>query len=333
MGCTPICDCGVTMLNTGNVCMPLMKVTKRIDFISVYKSDGTRNGIDLTATVDATTFSTMINNTDSFQRLFPLPQVVNVDDKRGEPTLQKFSDDSTTFIRDGARNFEGYIVREDANPVVLGEINSARCNGGMGVYLTDKKGNYIGILSDDRTKLYPFRLDSASISATFVFPTDSTDPMIKVMFTFHPDEEDACIGMITPSQMNGAAPLLFKGLRDVYINTSAITTTGMVVEFFVKTVDPKNPVRIYGLTPVPGTPAAFISNVGGATSKIRNTTTALDVTLTSATEGTGPQLPGSGIGTYALVFAAQTSGNKIQVKAIKTNYDFTIAGNTLIAIP
>jgi hypothetical protein len=308
------------MKNTGTDCTPLINVTKKIMLMPVCDSTGTRNFINLTGTINAALFTAMINDTDNSQRLYPLPELKDVNDTRNDPVLQTFADDSTIFIRDGIRNFEGRIVGKNASPALKGKIESARC-GEMGVFLVDRLGNLIGIVSDDKTKMYPIRLDSESIAAMFVNATDTTIQAIRLMFNFHPDEQDSCIGMITATELTDAKPLLMKGLLDVYSTVSGISTTGATVELYTDYGSAITPVRVKGLVT-----ADFVSSVGGATSKVRNSTDAADIAVT-VTEGTGDNA-----GIYTLAWVAQTVSDVIIVKPLKNGFDFTEVTDSTITI-
>ncbi len=299
----------------------MMEVTKRIDIIPYYDSTGARNFIDLTGTIDQAMFTAMINEADDSKRLYPLPQLKDIEDTRGEPITEKFKDDTQVFIRDGIRNFAGLIVRKDAQVKLKSAIESARC-GDVGVYLVDRKGDYIGVVSDDKTKLYPIRLDSDSISATLIKTTDTTTQKIRLMFSFHPDEDDGCLGMIANNEMNDATPLLFKGLLNVYATFSSITTTGANVKLYTDYGTPITPAVVEGMLS-----ANFVSSVTAAAAKVRNTTDSADVTVTATEQGSPLE------GTYALAWAAQTSTDAIVVDLLANGFDFTAVRNSPIAIP
>lgn len=303
------------MQNTGTACTPLINVTKKILLQPVFNNDGERNYIDLEDDVDAAMFTALINNPDNSVRLFPLPELKDVKDTRNDPVLQKFADDSTIFIRDGVRTFEGMIVGRNASPVLKGKIESARC-GEIGVYLVDRLGNLIGIVSDDKTKLYPIRLDSESIAALFVSATDTTIQAIKIMFNFHPDEQDACIGMITATELGDAKPLLFKGLIDVTATFSAISTAGFTIELKTDYGTALTPVRVEGLVKTD-----FVSSVGGATGNVyRSNNTPGNEAIDTVTEKTGEDA-----GIYDIVLDdAATAGDILVVKPLLNGYDFSL---------
>lgn len=319
--CTPVCNCKFTMLNTGVDCTPIMEVVQKLLLFPVYDSTGVRNYIDLASPINAQLFSDMINEADGSKRLYPLPNLKDIKDTRGEPIRETYPDRSSSFIAEGVRTFDGIIVGRDGNTIIKGQIESARC-GEMGVYGVDRLGNLIGVISSDGTQLFPIRLDSDSISVNYIKKTDTTQQKLQITFNYHPDESDNCLRMVAADELGGASLLTLKGLLDVFVTFSDITTTGATAFLFTKYGTVLNPVEVEGLVIT-----NFVSTVGGATSNIRNTTTSADVALTSVTEST--TVPGS----YALVFPAQTSADVLAVDCVKLGFDFTAVALSPLTIP
>lgn len=68
MGCI-ICNCASNgMNNTGYACVPIFYSTKMIMLVPTYKSDGTKNYIASTDTLNQAYFDAKINNADAAQR-------------------------------------------------------------------------------------------------------------------------------------------------------------------------------------------------------------------------------------------------------------------------
>ncbi len=322
-GCIQVCGCTYSMNNTGvNGCNPLIHVTRKVILVPKFDSTGARNSISLTATLNQAFFTALVNQADSTKRWFPLPNLVDVGDKRADAITQKFSDQRTAYVADGLRTFEGMIWGKKGSPLLKGKIDSARCNE-MSAYLIDKQGNLTGgSTNDDDTLLYPYDMDSESIVAQMVFATDTTLMGIKIMFNFDPDQSDACIRMIKADEMGGAKLLQLDGLRDVFATFSSLATTGAVADLFIDGVNPKTRLPVTGMLV-----ADFISSSTGTASKVRNLTDSADVAITSVTEsGTIP-------GRYTFVWGAQTSADQVAIKGKLTGFDFTNVANDPIAIP
>jgi hypothetical protein len=323
-GCVKTCSCNASMSNTGTECAPLMEVIKKLVLVNIYDSTGTRNSVDVTGvtTIDAAFFTALVNQADASKRWYPLPELKNINDVRDTPVVEEFADSTTAFISEGVRKFQGLIVGKAGSPQLKGKLEAARCNE-MGVYGIDRKGNLIGIISDDGTKLYPIRIDQESLSIQFMGATDTTTQKLQVNFNFHPDESDSCLRMIAQTEMDDANLLTLKGLVDVYATYSSITTAGFTVKLSTDYGTPLTPVLVKGMTA-----PDFISSVGGATSKVRRTNnTPADVAVTVVESTTIP-------GQYAVTFGvAQTSLDEIQVLLKHNGYDFTDMLTDTIAIP
>lgn len=321
-GCVvKVCACDVSMSNTGTACMPAMQVAKKLITIPVFDYAGVRNGLDLTTPITLATFAAFINDTDDSQRMYPLPEMKNINDTRNDPVTEEFDDGSKFFIREGTRNFESIIVPPFASPILKGKLDAIRCNE-MGVYIIDRKGSLIGIISDDGTKLYPIRIDSGSFSAQLLSPTNSTVSKLQIRFSFNPEEDDACLRMITPAEMDGANLLVINGLLDVHATFSSISTTGFTVQMDTEFGTALTKVPVEGLVI-----ADFISSVTLATSKARNVTDSADITLTTVVEST--TVPGQ----YVVVMPAQTSADVLTVTCKKNGYDFTLVADEVVTIP
>jgi hypothetical protein len=181
--------------------------------------------------------------------------------------------------------------------------------------VVDKKGNLIvGEVSDDGTEAYPFLLESDSVVGTPIYATDNTVQGMKLTFDFSQDQDDACIRMIQSSDLAGVDLLLLEGLRDVFNAQSILSVTGFVIQFYTKGIEAGKKIPVEGLVITD-----FISTVGGATSKVRQTNnTPADIAITSVTEGTG-----ANAGKYTIVLPTQTTGDSIDVLVTKAGFSFT----------
>lgn len=320
MGCVKTCDCNFSMSNTGTDCSPAMEVVKKLMLMPVYDSTGVRNYIDLTDDIDASTFTDLINDPDSSKRLYPLPEMKDIEDTRANPILQTFKDGSNIFIRDDARQFKGIIPGKDGNTILKGKIEAARC-GEVGVFMVDRVGSLIGTISDDGTKLYPTRIDSESLAAIFGKATDTTVQQLMISFNFDPDESDSCLRMVTKSEMDDADLLILKGLIDVYAIYTGAATTGVTVKLYTDYGTPKTPTTVKGLTTTD-----FVSSTDAATSKVRNETDSANIAVT-VTESTDEP------GTYDLAWAAQTPADVMIIKPLKDGFDFKEVVTSKVTIP
>lgn len=310
-----VCDCNNTLANQGTGCTPLFNVAVKLIAVPTFDSTGARNGIDLTDTLNEAYFTALINEADATKRWYPLPEMKNVSSPRADSVKTEWEDGTTEFVRAGAKTLAATIPSSNANPMVLGQIESLRC-GEVSVYVIDNKGSLRGSLSSDGTMLYPIRIDSPSLEAILQDASGTKNQSLDIKFAFHPDEQDADLRMITADELGGSYLLATKGLIEVTMVISGISQTGATVQMKTPFGTLLNPVLKKGLTA-----PSFISSVGAATSKVRNVTDGADVAVTVAEDSTG--------GTYTLTWSSQTVADVITLLCTATGYHFTATNLTI----
>lgn len=302
-------NCNIGGSNTGQSCVPIMRVQKKIFLVPTFDSTGVANEIDLTQTLNEAYFTARVNDTDASQRWYPLPEMKNIVDERGDSLYQTFEDGSKVFISQGTRTFNGLIVGADAAPQMVGKITSHR-GVGMSIFIVDKEKNLIGKVGSSATKLAPIELEADSIDAKFIKTIDTAIQAIQVSFDVHMNEDDADLRMIQSTEMSYDISRL-RGLIDVDATISSISTTGFTATLTTDGGTPITPVLCKGL--VAGDFALY------------NVTDASAVTISTMTE--------SPSGVYAFTFTAQTSADVLRLTPTKNGYDFTDVVATTITIP
>src|ERR1035437_8333876 len=175
--CANTCDCNAILMNTKTGCITTKAVEKRTWIVNEVGSAGTKNYIDLTATLDDTYFSGKVNNANPLDRFYPLPEIKNVIDAREKPVLYTWKDGTEVFVRDGVRKFDGMFPPEVASPQLLGILEGQRCAVPC-KFTIDANGTIWGKISADGTKLYPVKMDPQSIAPIFINPTDTEPTML-----------------------------------------------------------------------------------------------------------------------------------------------------------
>lgn len=302
-------NCNIGGSNTGQSCVPIMRVQKKIFLVPTFDSTGAANEIDLTQTLNEAYFVARVNDTDASQRWYPLPEMKNIVDERGDSLYQTFEDGSKVFISQGTRSFNGLIVGADAAPQMVGKITSHR-GVGMSVFIVDKEKNLIGKVGSSATKLAPIELEADSIDAIFVKTIDTAIQAIKVSFDIHMNEDDADLRMIQSTEMSYDISRL-RGLIDVDSTIDNESTTGFEVTLTTDGGTPITPVLCKGL--VIGDFALY------------NVTDSSSITITSVTE--------SPAGVYTFVIPTQTSADVLRLTPTKNGYDFTDVIANTITIP
>jgi hypothetical protein len=290
-----LCACGTGGGNTGRPsCFPVFDVTKQAILVEYFKTDGSINGIDLSTltggVLDQAFLDARIKDVNSRTRWYPTPELKNIVDERAEDITEEFEDTSSVFIQEGARAFEGLIIKGD--PVLLGNLKKWRCLT-VGVFFIDKAGNLIGKKTRDGY-LDPIRLQDESFSAGLIKGTDTTKQKDRVSFIVSQLEDDADLRMIEGASIT-ANLLGVGGLVDVTATAvTNITTTGFDVQLDTS----------FGgctsLIPAEGMELADFD--------VFNDSTSSTVVVSSVTESTTTP------GLYTFVIPAQTSTDVLFVR-------------------
>lgn len=306
-----LCICNNGLSNTGlPLCVKVQKVIKKFVFVPLVADDGTLNYVNPASTLDSSWVQALINNTDKSKRWFPTPEIKNIDTPKENPVYESYNDASSNFIREGVRKFEGLIPL--CPPMYKSKLESVRCNqGNVGIYLIDLEGNLVGLTNGSDSYLYPIPINDQSLVANVKFGNDTTTTGIMLTFEFPAYLNDGNIRMIASNSFSDFSMLTIKGLLDVsYEQVGSSTSTTFTID--ISLTDAAiigDPIAVEGLVA-----ADFASSVGGATSKIRNTTDGADVAVTVAESATVP-------GRYTFTYTSQTAADDLVVFLKKNGYD------------
>lgn len=304
---TQACACENGLSNSGTSSTPLIKVAKKMIIVPMFDSAGNPNRIAIADVFNQAYWIALVNQSDKSKRWFPLPDMLNVVDERGASTIETFENQSKIFIQQGVRDVKALLVQ--APQQLVGALESYRCED-VGAIFVDICNNVIMSLGSDQddcdpTYLYPIRLDQNSIDPIFMKMTDKASSKIEFNFSFHMDEKDANLRVITQSEAGYNLSNL-RGLVDVCADYSNITTTSFTVLLKVKG---------YGTPVTPQTDKGLVA----ADFALENTTTGLPVVITSVTETSAGN---SGI--YDFVIPAQTIGDILELTPSKDGRDYTL---------
>lgn len=319
--CAQTCACNETMNNTKTGCITTKAVEKQTWIMNETGSDGTKNFIDLTATLDDTYFSDLINEANPLDRLYPLPEIKNVTDARDKPVVYTWKDGTEVFVRDGVRKFEGMFPPDSASPQLLGILEGQRCSTPC-KFAIDANGTIWGRISADGTKLYPVKMDGQSVAGIYINPTDTEPAMLAYSFNLHPSEKDCKLRGLEASELTGDInPLDYEGLMDVYVEVISCSITKLVVKLYDIFGTPLNPETIKGL---------LVGDFSLTKVASPYTATPTPVLLT----GTGAAFSETD-GTYSLTYKtsdAPAATNHLQLTPVKDGYDFTNVVSTVIVV-
>lgn len=245
-----LCKCNTGGGNTGvPSCYGVFDVTKQAILVEYFNQTGGINGIDLSTlaggtVLDQAFLDARIKDLNPRTRWYPTPELKNITDERSDDIVEEFEDSSSVFIQEGARSFEGMIIKGD--PVLLGNLKSWRCLT-VGVFFIDKSGNLIG----KQTRagfLDPILLQDDSFSASLIKGTDTTKQKDTIKFDVSQLEDDSDLRMIEAS--NVTANLLgVGGLVDVIAETPTnVATTGFDVQLNTPFGGVTSPIPAEGMT-------------------------------------------------------------------------------------
>ena len=297
-------------LGTRN-CKSVLEVTKMLVLVPLYGADGSENSISLTNAKLKAQWILKFNDVDTEDRFYPTPIIENVATERAASEFETFNSGRKSKLRKGQRTFTGFFIQEGAS--FLGKIEAWENISNFGFYIFDAGGNIGYNKKANDTALYPIPVENGSFDTMLVMPTDSAVEKIMIQFDVASYFKDSSINVLKYSDLTDFNPLTDSyALIDATVECASATTTS--ITFTV--------TDTYGDAVENLVAADLVSSVGGATSKIRNTTDAADVAVTGLTENSA--------GNYTATFTAQTSADSMTVKVLKNGYDVVV---DTIAIP
>lgn len=306
-----VCSCSVTLSNTGTPgCYSIQDVAKKLIMVPMQDSSGNLNGIDLSSIPTNSTILGYINNTDDKARWYPLPEMENVTNERGDPITEEFPSGNVYKVRNGTKTFTGQMIKQGAE--YAGQIESFGCED-MGAYIIDASGNVIGDKSTSGY-LYPIRINTQTWDVRTQDTGDQSIARILLTFQWNNAVQDSDIGMLLASDFASDVDWLeYNGLIDLDGTVSSISTTGFTMKVYTIFGSVANPKVITGLA--------------SGDFEIYNETTTSTVAISTLTE--------SPAGTYAFTFLAQTSADELSLRtASGTNgYDDTDLEAVTITVP
>lgn len=303
------CSCSAGLGNTGTpTCFPIATVAKKLILVPTYDSTGALNSIDVTDTLDAAYLTARINDVDASKRWFPLAGTMeNVTSERADSITESAPSGKIAFIKKGVRSFSGEMWSQ--SPQYVGKLEEARCVD-VSAYVIDGDGNIMGTSSKGSDLIYPIKIDKNSLDARLINATDTTVQKVQLTFNWDDTVKDEDIFMLTDADYTFDA-LAAKGLLDICVDYSSITTTGFVASLYT----------IYGSKKTPAVDAGLV--IGDFA--LYNNTSAASVTITSVTESPN--------GTYTFVIPAQTSADVMVLTPSKDGRDYSDVVATTILVP
>lgn len=295
--------------NTGQgACITLPKEASQIFLAPLFKSDGSRYSIPF-ANVNNAGLTTLINEVNVLDRLYPSLEVKNPESPRSDAKFEVFSDDSKVFLVDGIKSMKYWFP--DGTYTHLGRLQSFECKR-MGLYVLDKSNNLIGEKGALATDIYPFEIAFQSMRSKWMDPTGgSTSSKIEMVMDLATSQRDSDSIIISNTDLIAND---LSGLLTVQSDWTTVlpTTTTFTGVFTLTDYSVPTPIPVEGV-------------LLGELSAFNITQTAAEP-LTSVTPGVA--------GTYAFVTTGlMTSGDEIRVTLAKEGLDGSSFLTNLITIP
>ena len=294
------CETGLYNLQSG-ACIVHPGITRKYIFVEYFKTDGSINGVDLSATFGETEINALLNQSTKSLRWYLSDSISTFVTDRADPNTEAI--DNVNFITSqGVRTMSSDFLASSAE--LAKKINGNNCVD-MGVYLIDEDNNINGIVNRDNF-LDPIRLERNSFGKV-VFPTESTIFKVSFSSTWGKSVKDGDLRSLGFAS-HGTDILSKRGLIDVNeSNSNAATSTTATVRY--TTVDGS------------ANGSAFTGLLFGDFAMF-NTTTQLAVVPSASVENPN--------GTYELTFIAQTAADLGTINATSTGFEFAEASIVFI---
>jgi len=297
-----LCSCNDGYLNTGFGCTNNPSVTVGSFFFNRLKEDGTYNGIDFSAdavdgVIPDSVIQAKINDPNPLDRWYFVGYYENIEDVRAESLVQSFNSGNSARIKQGIRNFLGFLPKKA--PAYVEPLLAMGCQD-VAKMDVDDQGNLVGESLDDNF-LRGIKIDQNTIDARYVKTTDAEISGVLHSYNYSQTVEDQNIKMITADAIGTD----LKGVRGLL--SATMTGAGTVTEATV------NILVDYGTTIDDRT---ALKGLELADFTIQNVTQSAPVTIDSLDDS------GQSAGDYVLAYSTGvTSGDSLRISVSKNGYE------------
>lgn len=307
--------CLTPLMNTGAGCSAILKDSRQLFFVKKYKTDGSRNYLDLSASLTTAIFTALINKADVNERVYPSLLLEFDTPENGEAISVDLGQERSLKLADGIRKESVQMVGEKASNILAGEMKKLEC-GEWSAYVVDRDGSIRGMFDGtDKTKLYPISIDEGSMSVTFLNQnlTTPTAQSIKLDFSWSRSEAIEDVRVVDVSEMTNS-PLGLKGLFTVTGVVTAISTTGYTLQLITQYGSMLTPVYVAGMV----TTDLTLSQISPTIAAVAGTLVVENAALNN----------------YAVTFTAETTADVLKQVIVMEGYDFSLVeSDATITIP
>ncbi|GEM_PF-1222013 len=294
------CDCNVTLSNTGTPgCMPIQDVAKRLILVPMFDSSNDANRIPVGTIPADSAIRALINQADDKKRFYPLPEMENVTNERGDPISEDFPSGKNVKIRNGVKTFTGQMLSLGGD--YAKQIEGFGCSN-MGAYIVDSQGNLIGDGSNP-AYLAPLSIDQETWDVRTMDTTDTTIAKIQLGFQWSISVKDSDVRMLLASDfLTDVDWLAYDGLLDL---------SGTLTETATTTVAVMKITNGFGSLANPGIASGLVKDDFVLT---EISPTAGAITISSVLE--------SPKGTYTITYPTATPGDELELSIAPATLGF-----------
>lgn len=292
--------------NTGYYenCDSNFKVMRGMFIVPTYDSTGAKNAIPAGTVIDGTYLTARLNDTDATKRWYPLMHIEAANSERGDAVVFTNPSGAIEFVKNGVKNVSFELRRRGSE--FKGQIEACPCSE-LSFFALDLDGKLRGLITgiDTVSDFFPVPIQPSSFYSKLVDAVEENPEHLLVNFQYELTVKDSLLRTY-PTNLVTTDLSAAKGLYDVYMDVSNVTTTGFTASLRTIYTDGSK-YRPTGL--VAGDFALY------------NVTDASAIVITSVTE--------SSPGVYDFVIPTTTTSKVKRLTPTKPSFDFTpVVNNT-----
>ena len=216
------CACDGTTKNTGYLGQQLFGIKTSKFIVPILASDGTRNGLDLTAQDLGAELLGKVNNADPSKRWYPLHEIKNFIPEQEDTQFATTNGGENFFLRKGIKSDSYELWGQSAQ--LYAKIEQFCFD--FGIVEVDECGNVRGYKeSPTATMLYPRPVTTQSWDARYMDAEDANVARIMVTYQFKKTDTHAKLWLVPSNAFGANNPLNLKGLVDVIVEATPLTAT------------------------------------------------------------------------------------------------------------
>lgn len=292
--------------NTGYYenCDSNFKVMRGMFIVPTYDATGAKNVVPAGTLVDGAYLTARLNDTDPTKRWYPLMHIEAANSERADPTVFTNPSGAIEFVKNGVKNVSFELRRRGSE--FKGQIEACPCSE-LSFFAVDLDGKLRGLITgvDTVSDFFPVPIQPSSFYSKLVDAVEENPEHLTVNFQYELTVKDSLLRTY-PTNLVTTDLSSAKGLYDVYMDVSNVSTTGFTASLRTIYTDGSK-YRPTGL--VAGDFALY------------NVTASASITITSVSE-TSP-------GVYVFVIPTTPTASIKKLTPTKPTFDFTpVINNT-----